>query len=671
MRDPNRILPLALVFFLALPMAGRAASSETAAAPPSTRNGLGAGDRGRLESGLAAAKRKQWKRVRQLASKMSDPVAAKILRWRYYSGGDDAIDFMTLARFIVENPDWPRQKALMRKAEKAMGDDVGDADRVAWFTKYPPVSTEGQQSLAEVLLRRGKEIEAVKWLRYIWIEGDLAHKESRQFYNRYKGHLTKDDHLARLDRLLWAGHRASARRMLPLVPPGWRRLAEARLALMVGSPGVNSAIARVPKELLGDPGLAYQRVRWRRQRDKHDSAQDLLGALPGDPGPKPEKWWVERRIQIRKLLEVGNADGAYALAGGHGQTPGTGAYAEAEWLAGWIALRFLKNYPGAARHFQQLHKAVKYPISRARAAYWRARAAAAMAQGNHATRWYRTAAKYPTTYYGQLATEALDAKAKLHLRPTPPPRPEQWLGFKRRDAVKAAAILGELRDWTLFRSFVFHLAKQVKSPAERMMVAGLAAEFRRFDLGVRVAKIAKRSSERIVEYGYPVFRLPKITVEDALVFAIMRQESEFSATAVSPAGARGLMQLMPATAREVSRALRLRYSSGRLLSDPDYNVRLGAAYIGQMLKDFNGSYPLAIAAYNAGPGRAREWIRKLGDPRDGSVDVIDWIEAIPFNETRNYVQRVLEGLQVYRQRLAPAPVPSRLTMDLKRNGDQP
>jgi soluble lytic murein transglycosylase len=674
MRVPYLILVLTLCSLPAVTFLHPTALAQTRQATASssvTESGLTSGERAVLRRALKAAKRKRWKRAHQLAAKVADPLPAKILRWHRYSGNGRASDFAALAGFIESNPDWPRRKGLLRQAERAINVRVGDGEIVAWFTKHPPISTEGRQQLAAALMRRGQAKEAVQWLRHIWIEDNLSRKESRRFYARYKRHLRKRDHRARLDRLLWDGRRGAARRMLALMPRGQRYLAEARIALMVRSPDVNARIARVPRKLVDDPGLVYERVRWRRRKDKHESAQALLATLPGDPGPRPKKWWVERRIQVRKLLGKGEAGKAYRLTSAHGQKPGSAAYAEAEWLAGWIALRFLDDKPAAAVHFRQLYEAVKYPVSRARGAYWRARVSTAMARPEHATRWYRIAADYPTTYYGQLASEALDADAKLDLRPVPAPGPDEWVRFNRREVVKAALILGELEAWDLFRSFVLNLAKKAERPAERMMIAALATRFKRYDLAVRVAKIAKRASQRLVEYGYPVFRLPKSRIESALVFALMRQESEFSATAISPAGARGLMQLMPATARQMARSLRLRYSRRRLLRDPDYNARLGTAYVARMLKEFKGSYPLAIAAYNAGPRRAGAWIREYGDPRDGDVDAIDWVESIPFTETRNYVQRVLEGVQVYRQRLAGAPVKSRLRQDLVRHTKTP
>ena len=609
-----------------------------------------------LNQAFQAAGRKRWPRAHQLAAKVDEPLVWKILRWRQYSEDDASADFATLTRFIDANPTWPRQQAIRRRVEKAMDDGLGDAATVAWFTKHPPISSPGRRRLAEVLMRQGQTKEAARWIRYVWITDDLTHKESRSFYNRNKRHLGPAEHKARLDRLLWAGKRAQARRMLSLMPRGQRYLAEARIALMVRSIDVGARIAIIAAGIT---------------QDKHEGARTLLAWLPGDPGPRPEKWWVERRIQARKLLALGKSRDAYGLASGHGQESGTAAYAEAEWLAGWIALRFLDDKEAAQTHFRQLYEAVKYPVSRARGAYWRARVSDAMRRPSNAVRWYRIAAGFPTTFYGQLAAERLDAKANLRLLGSPPPRPEQWAGFKRRETVKAAKLLGELEQWKLFRSFILDLALRAKQPVERMMIAGLATRFERYELAVRVAKVAKRSKQRIVEYGYPIFQLPRSEIESGLVFAVMRQESEFSVSVISRAGAQGLMQLMPATARQMARALRILYSRSRLLTDPNYNARLGTAYISKMLRRFDGSYPLAVAAYNAGPGRVAEWLGTYGDPRDPSVDAIDWVESIPFSETRNYVQRVLEGLQVYRLRLAERPLASRLTADLARNTKAP
>ena len=647
-------------------LAAQAAAGKAATAPVSAIMLLGQRNRELLKRAFKAADRKRWRHAYQLVDGLANPLPGKVIRWLHFTRAGSKPSFAALASFLQSNPKWPRRSRLLAKAEAAMDNRMSDALVLTWFANYPPVSPDGRLRLAETLLRQHKVGAAAKWLRQIWINDNLSRKKTRAFYTRHKGYLRRQDHQARLDRLLWDGKRGPAHRMLSILPRSQRLLARARMSLMSRSANVNVRIANVPLSLRGDPGLIYERVRWRRRNKKHESAQVLLLKTPGDPGPRPKRWWTERRIQARKLLKAGDPDKAYRITAGHGQPAGTLAHAEAEWLAGWIAFRFLNDKSGAATHFRQLHEAVKTPLSRARASYWRARVASEMGRANHAVRWYREAAGYPTTYYGQLAIENLKRNPHMRLPRTPVPGVEVRAGFGRRELVQAAELLGEFKQWKTFRSFILHLAGQAKRPVERIMLSGIASRFGRYELGVRVAKNAVRSGQQMIDYGYPLFKLPKSSIEAALTFAIIRQESEFKADAISPAGARGLMQLMPATARELSRRLKLRYSRARLLSDPNYNVRLGNAYVAQMLKAYNGSYPLAIAAYNAGPGRVNEWLREFGNPSDGGIDAIDWVEKIPFRETRNYVQRVLDGLQVYRQRLADKPLKSRLSADLTR-----
>ena len=667
MRFPVNLSVFCICLGLSLPVAlapTSAAPKETETGAPATTSVLSDETREHLQQALKAARKGRWRQAHEQARKANRPSARKLLQWLHYTNKDSSFDFATLAKFIENNPNWPHQKTLRRKAEAALNNGFSPTLITTWFEKYPPISTEGRLQLAETLLEQGQTGEAGRWLRHLWINGDLDRKQSRALYRRFKRYFEMQDHKARLDRLLWDGERSAARRMLSLVPRSQRLLAEARLALMGTAANVDAQVSRVPKSLRNDPGLIYERVRWRRKRDLDDGAQRLLAAFPGDLGPRPRKWWVERRIVARRLLKAGQASKAYELASGHGQRPGSVSYADAEWLAGWIAFRFLDDNDAAATHFRQLYEAVKSPVSRARGAYWRGRVSAAQGHASHAAGWYRIAALFPTAYYGQLAAEALAPKAVLRIKPTPAPLSGQRTGFKRRELAQIAESLGELEQWKLFRTFILNLSRQAKTPVEQVMIAGLAMRFRRYELAVRVGKTALRSGQYIVDYGYPIFRLPAVDAENALVFAIMRQESEFSTTAISPAGAKGLMQLMPGTARQMAKSLGLRYNRRQLLNDPNYNVRLGSAYISSMMGKFDGSFPLAIAAYNGGPARVGEWLKTYGDPRNGDIDAIDWVELIPYNETRNYVQRVLEGLQIYRRRLSDRPVASRLTMDL-------
>jgi soluble lytic murein transglycosylase len=621
-------------------------------------------ERALLRRAFEHGERRQWAPAVALAEQVRDPLPVKFFTWWRLVSGDGQMRFADYARFIQANPDWPRREGLRAFAEKAMNESVSDQLVLDWFGQHPPESEDGRIRYADALLARGDIAKATDWYRYVWQYNDLSNRNWRELYDKWRPYLRQRDNLIRVDRLLWEGQASLAWPLLGVLTDEERLVAEARVALMRDAGDADQRVAKVPADLQTSPGLVYERARWRRRHGQDAGAQELLLALPGDHGQRPEKWWEERAIQVRNLLAQARSAEAYRIASGHGQLAGTAQHAEAEWIAGWIAFRFLSQPALAGEHFGKMHEAVNYPVSRARAAYWRARVSAALGQASHAARWYRLAAQHSATFYGQLATEALERQAILRLQPTIVPNATQWNAFQRRDVVAATALLGELQQWQLFRAFVLQLAEDAKKPIEHVMVGALVRHYQRYDIGLRAAKLAARSGQQVVEYGYPLFRLPKVEAEHALVFAVMRQESEFRATATSPVGARGLMQLMPNTAREVARDMGLPYDLDRLLSDPEYNVQLGSGYLRDMLREFDGSYLLAVAAYNAGPGRVRQWLAAMGDPRRDQIDPIDWIESIPFEETRNYVQRVLENLQVYRQRLAGKPTLSRLSMDL-------
>lgn len=658
--------PAILLVLLVAVAAGRPA--VTGAAERAPLLDLTAAERQLLSEAFRLADKERWAEAIGFAQRVREPIAAKLVLWRRLSNGASRNGFAEYSDFIRNNPEWPLRRTLRAHAERSIEGNADPAQTVAWFTEYPPLTEDGRIRLIDALLATGHVAKAGEWVRYTWRNDHLGGELWRRFYNTHRRFLRPEDNWFRADTLLWNENRSAADGMLQLLPRGERELAAARLALQTRGSGVDGYIARVPRALRNDPGLIYERLRWRSRNGLDDGAAKLLRAVPGDLGPKPEKWWAERRRQARSLFEAGEIAAAYRMIAEHGQAAGTAPHAEAEWFAGWLALRFLDDKAAAAEHFHRLYDGVQYPISRARGAYWRARASEAMGQAEHARRWYEVAAHHATTYYGQLALEALNRQQAMRLRPAVTPRPEEWAAFRGREVVRAALLLAELQQWATFKSFVLRLAEESKLPIEHVMLGDLATYYQRYDLAVRTSKIAVRNEQPMVEFGYPLFRLPEVEAEPALVFAIMRQESEFSTTAISPAGAQGLMQLMPQTAREMAQGIGLGFNRGRLITDPNYNVRLGSAYIVKMLREFDGSYLLAVAAYNAGPRRVREWIKRFGDPREARVDAIDWVESIPFEETRNYVQRVLESLQVYRHRLADRPIASQLTMDLTGSG---
>ena len=601
-----------------------------------------------VEKVALLTKKKKWKKARIAAQKIQSPLIAKIFRWVDYTDESSSVSFEDIDSFIQENPDWPGQYLLQRRAEESMQPSMGDEAVVRWFQDREPKTADGAMRLGQALLATGKTWEAENLLRRTWVEGNFGKQQERQFYRRYRKHLNYKDHLKRLDRLIWEDRYYPARRMLRRVKPDQRRLAEARLALMRKRGGVDRAISKVPPELKNDPGLIYERLRWRRRKGRYMEARELI-----DPAPKdmvqPSEWWPERSILARHALNEGHISEAYRFAAEHGL--GVGArFADAEWMAGWIALRYLDDADIAYQHFTNMFEAVSYPISLSRAAYWAGRAAENLDKGELARDWYQAAARHPTAYYGQLAAAKLRPKEKLIVPADIKATETEIKAFNDYELVLAIKLLPKIGLKDHARIFFMALDRSHPTSGWRSLTAKLAQEVKRPDLGIVVAKRALRDGHGFLSRGYPQVKLPQSKPESALVHAVIRQESAFSPGAISRAGARGLMQLMPRTAKKVSQQARLKYSSRKLLEKPSYNLQLGQRYLAGLIDKFDGSYILALASYNAGPHRAKRWIEANGDPRDPSVDPIDWVEMIPFKETRNYVQRVMENVQVYRSR---------------------
>ena len=658
--------PIAIGLVVLFGLAGAPRAAEPPPPPPNLATIYGAA--------FAAAKSGKWTTALKLAAKRQDLVADKLLVWLSLTSGGVPASFAEIADFIERNPDWPKQNALRRRAEAFM--DAGIDDRTArdWFAAYPPLTGLGRGRLAELYLKAGDAATATSLIREAWIESNFSARDSKAFYKRFRNYLRAEDHDARLDRLLWDRQRGAARRMYSVVDKGHQLLAEARMSLMARAGGVDPAIARVPDALRDHPSLWYERLRWRRRKGFHESAREILAAPPDDL-IRPAAWWREARVETRQALREGLVSVAYGFASDHGQTE-TLPRAQAEWLAGWVALRHLSDAELAYPHFETLHAIVRYPISVARGAYWAGRAAAASGDANRAADWYGKAARVPTTFYGQLASATLGHGGRLALPADPTPTDADRAFVRDHELARAVEVLAAAGDRRLTRTFLLHLAGLAKTPGQHRVVAGLAAEVGRPDLGLVVARQSAGDSVMLIEAGYPMTPVPASRstgrkAEPALLQAMMRQESGFDVAAVSRAGALGLMQLMPATARMVAHRLGIPYDKAALTTDVAYNVALGRAYIEGLLDKYDGSYVLAVAAYNAGPGRVGQFLRDFGDPRTDGTDIIDWIETIPLGETRNYVQRVLEAVPVYRHLLGVPTPADGLAVDLARGVSTP
>lgn len=600
---------------------------------------------------LNLAKKGQWKKALLISEKAKESLPRKMLRWSYLKLPGNHGKFTQLSEFIENNAHWPSIPILRRRAEESLGGDRKSKLAAIWFKKFPPISGIGKINHARAIAKLGNNNLGNSLIKKAWVENTFSKDQAQLIYKEYKKLFSPQDHVIRLDRLLWMNHIHSARRMLPLIPPGYRKLALARYTLMTLGSGVDAKIAAVPSEYRQDPGLLFERIRWRRRKGLNKEAVTLLSTARDDLGLTPDKWWPERHIQVRRLLSRKEHKNAYSLVTNHGLTVGTAAYAEAEWLAGWIVLRFLKEPLKAYRHFNKLYGFVRTPISLSRASYWAARAAIAAGNTQLGIWWLKKAAVYPSTYHGQLAAEKLLLSGHISKWRLPSDlQPSKFVlqKFNKIELVRLIKMLHELDATTRTIPFFLHLSRTIEVPGHRQLVSLLAHQIGRSDLAVRTAKIGLQKGTPIFRLGYPMIKLETDQLEKALVLSVIRQESGFNHLAKSRAGASGLMQLMPFTAKRMAKDIGIPFTRKRLFTQ-SYNIRLGVAYLQRLIKNYGGSYVMALAAYNAGPGRVEKWVQLFGDPRKDNVDVIDWIESISISETRTYIQRVMGNLQIYRQ----------------------
>ncbi len=621
-------------------------------------------DRQAYRLAFASVRAGDWADASVRAQQAQDPLLGKAIRFLDMSRQGSSWRFGDIMDFVAGNPDWPGERLLRERAEQAItgasSDEVG-----RWFSRFPPITAIGRLREADDLLAHGQTDRAAAEIRQVWISSDFNAFDEKPILQRYGHYLREVDDVARLDRLVWDGKEEAVHRMLPRVDAGHRAEALARLALANESKSAEKLVSKVPAALQRDPGFLFERMRWNRRKEKYDAAIAILRSAPKDV-VRPQLWWAERETLARHALQDGNAKLAYDLVQQHGMTDGQN-FADAEFLAGWIALRYLHDATHANEHFVRLYNSVTRPISLARGAYWAGRAQQELNNRELATAWYAKAAQYLATYYGQLAAAQIGADGKAAALEDPKPTPLEITTFEQKELVRVVRGLAEADAADFAKPFVLKLSDLAKTPGDYALVATLATEAGRPDLAVAVARRASYAGVTLLALGYPLATMPPGgSVEGPLVLAMARQESGLDQNAVSPVGARGMLQLMPATAKRIAKDLQIPFSQQRLLTDPVYNLQLGRAYLEDMLDRFGGSYVLAVAAYNAGPARVSEWEHDMGDPRAKQVDVIDWVEGIPFRETRSYVQRVLENLQVYRLRLGDRNLAFSLALDLKR-----
>ena len=613
-----------------------------------------AGLRQHLAQLMDAAVDGKWAWAARLAEQSGAPALAGYVRWRELLESKDRPPFAAYAAFLRGGGDWPSLGALQSRAEDALDPEVTVEERLAFFANRPPRSRQGRLLYAEALLATDRKPEAAALLRASWVEDDFGDDDAAEFVEHYGWALQASDDVARLDRLLWDRRTDQARRMLARVAGPQRVLAATRLKLQLSDPAVDAAIAAVPASLRRDPGLLYDRLRWRRLQANDAGVREILLDPPPELG-RPELWWREQEPAIRAAIADRSYKLAYRLAGTSRQRRGA-PFIESAWLAGWLGLQFTGQPKAARSHFESLWPVVATPISKGRAGYWAGRAAAATGDTDQALRWYSSAAAYPNSFYGQLAAREIGRDPAAAVPPAQEPPPALLGTLRRRAPAQLATLLCRNGQPGYAQPFFRHLGYEAADdPDELRAVVGLARSCNRADLVLAATRAAAGNGTHLVREAFPVPGAAGLQIdaldapEPALVLAVARQESLFDPAARSPAGALGLMQLMPGTAQSMARELGEASSRGRLVQDPGYNLRLGAGYLGQQLARFDGEPVLALAAYNAGPRRVTEWLELNGDPRGSDpYRLVDWIELIPFAETRNYVQRVLEGRTMYR-----------------------
>lgn len=607
---------------------------------------LSADDRALFRKAIVAMDRTKWKRALDLTRKAQDPLLHTIAKWRWLSARDGLATWRQARDFHSGHSNWPFAEQRQALAERRMPTDLPETEVMDWFERFPPVTGPGQVRYAEALAAVGADVDVAAEIRTAWRTGSFQPAEVRSFLQRYRGHLSEADHGARLDRLIWERQWGAARAQLRRVPADVRRLGTARIRLGRRSDGVDAAVARVPSALLSDPGLIFERARWRRRSGMHERALELLFDPPAELGPRHGRWWFEVRLHARRLINAERFGDAYRLVSAYSTLDGVPGV-EADWLAGWIALRFLGDSRSAYRHFTNMRSAVTMPVSIARAAYW----AGLSAEGDEeTTRWLDEAALYPATFYGQMAARCRGRPIAL----SPPPAVADAARWESVPEVRAMLLLAAHGRHNFARLFARQLGSSSTSLEEVRSLYRLLHTAGHAHLGLAMLRKATRAGFYEPGLAFPddvhasAFDAVDVGVERALLLAVARQESAFQADARSSANARGLMQVLPITAKFVARRERIKYDREKLFTNAAYNVAIGSRYLAGLLEDYDQAYPLALAGYNAGPGRVRRWLRRYGDPRDGEIAMLDWLELIPVNETRNYVQRVLEGLVIYR-----------------------
>lgn len=631
-----------------------------------------------LKEAIRLVQKDDFTAARVAIAKLRDIGAQNLATWYAYREGAYDASASEIARFRESSKLWPEGNALDERVEDALfWRELNPNNILAYFREHRPLSGSGKAALGSALIATGKAEEGAGLIREAWRQHYLTPAIETKLREVHGALLRPQDHKARLDWLFVKNRKADLKtieRLVPLVDKKWEKAIQAQIALIKGDKNTGALLGKLEDDVRAEPAILLARIAWARQNDKNETVWDLLNAAPTDSRKliNPSSWWDYRETQVRAALNAGQPKMAYALAQRYGGELPAEELSDAEFLAGWISLRFLSDTKTAHRHLLASAAAGGLPKHRARASYWLGRTQMTLGNKRAAAARFADAAQYTHTFYGQLSRQIVEPKAtQMTLRPYARPSPADIASFTRNPVLRALAAANKADLDGIVPLFLDNLARSINSAPEMTLLCELAQRVSGPHRAVRMAKIAMNRGFPVERYAYPDvlpdFKLLESAndTEEALIHALTRQESEFNPTIVSSAGAMGLMQLLPSTAKEVARSHDIKFDKKKL-SEPGYNLQLGSAFLHRLISSYNGSYIMALAAYNAGPGRVKQWVALFGDPRDKNVDPIDWIERIPFRETREYVLKIMESAQVYRARLNREGSTLRLSQDLQR-----
>jgi soluble lytic murein transglycosylase len=651
---------------LARPVSGPFALAPTAA--------TSAADVAAVKRVIEAARRSKEAEANAAEASITDPVARKLAEWVILRSDNTNPTFQRYAAFVEANPSWPHSPLFRRRAENALWNDgVDDRTVRAFFAKHQPSTAKGRFMLARTLLAQGDRDAAAALVRHAWRNDECSAEVEKRVLEMFGNMLTTADHKARMEHRFYADDVAGGMRAAERLGGNEVAIGKARAAVLRKAGNAKAALDAVPPAAQSDPGYIFARVQWLRQNNKAEDAGRLIFTAPKNPELlyNLDQWWLERRLLVRKLLDERDAQTAYRVAR-EAAPPMRGFYrVDAHFTAGWVALRYLNDPKTAAEHFARIMEGTINPHALARGGYWQGRAAEAMGQRAQAKTFYETAAQHTATYYGQLARARLGL-TDLGLRGPPVFTPQEQNVLGNLEVVRAAQILYTLDERDMLASIFAELGESGTDIAGMAMLGELAAKHGAGRAMLLLGEAAYGRGLPLDYYAYPIVGLPEYQpiappIEPAVAYSIARQESHFNQKVVSSAHAMGLMQVTPAAGIDTAAKFKVAYSRDRLLKDPVYNMQMGAAELSNLFTGYNGSYILTFAGYNAGRGRVRQWIAAYGDPRDPNVDPVDWVERIPLSETRNYVERIMENLQVYRARFGGG-TKLLIEADIKRGG---